>query len=50
MVRETAREDLREIKLFHYRIIYKLDEKVRILTIHHAARLLTNNPNPKDFL
>ena len=49
-VRELVRQDIREIKLFHYRIIYKLNRKVSILTVHHAARLLLNNPNLKDIL
>lgn len=50
IVREMARDDIREIRLFHYRIIYQLDWNVRVLTIHHAARLLTNNPNLKNIL
>lgn len=50
LVREMARKDIREIRLFHYRIIYQLDNKVRVLTVHHASRLLSNNPNLKDFL
>lgn len=50
IVREVGRKDIREIKLYHYRIIYQLDQKVRVLTVHHAARLLTNNTNLKDFL
>lgn len=50
VVREMARKDIREVKVFHYRIVYQLDQKVRILTVHHASRLLTNNLNLKDIL
>ncbi len=50
LVREVARDDIRQIKLYHYRIIYQTGDKVRILTIHHSARLLSNNPFIQDFL
>ena len=50
IVREIEREDIREIKLFHYRIIYQLGKKVSVLTVHHASRLLIHNPNLRDIL
>lgn len=43
--------DLRELKLFKYRIIYRLKTTsfIEIITIHHSSRLLNNNPHLKDF-
>jgi len=42
-------ENIRELIFKNYRIVYELDqEKIVILTIHHHARLLSNNPALKD--
>ena len=41
IVPEVSREDIREIFLHSYRIIYRFkSNEVEILTIHHGARLL----------
>ena len=46
LVKEIADLQLREVKLYHFRIIYRCTEdKVQVLTVHHSARLLTNNPH-----
>lgn len=46
IVKEIEDSQVREIKLYHYRIIYRITpSKVLIITIHHSARLLSNNPN-----
>lgn len=40
-VPEIAQDDIREIILGNYRIIYRIiGEEVQILTVHHSARLL----------
>jgi toxin ParE1/3/4 len=40
IVPELEQEDVREIILFSYRLIYRLWEgEVQILTVHHGARL-----------
>lgn len=49
VVKEITRQQLREIRLYHYRIIYRcLADKVQVITIHHSARLLLNNPHLGD--
>lgn len=49
LVKEITSPQLREIRLYHFRIIYQCTaEKVQVLTIHHSARLLTNNPHLTD--
>lgn len=51
LVKEARKEQIRELKLFHYRIIYRcVADKVQVLTVHHSARLLTNNPHLDDVL
>ena len=43
---ESEDEKVREVVFKNYRIIYKVDQedKINILTIHHHARSLGNNP------
>lgn len=49
LVKEVSSLQLRELKLYHYRIIYKCAEnKVQVLTVHHSSGLLTNNPHLED--
>ncbi len=49
LVKEMALPGLREVKLYHFRIIYRcLPDKVQVVTIHHSARLLINNPHLED--
>ncbi len=44
VVPEIEREDIREIIVAGYRLIYRLkNEEVQILTLHHGARLLDKN-------
>lgn len=51
IVKEINNPSFRELKLFKYRIIYVLqDDVVTIITIHHSARLLMNNPHIKDLI
>jgi len=47
---ELNNESLRELIFRNYRIIYQLisEEQINILTIHHHARLISNNPAFKD--
>ncbi len=41
IVPEIGREDIREIILGNYRVIYRvLPDEVEVLTVHHGARLL----------
>jgi len=41
MVSEIGRDDIREIILGNYRVIYRITpDEVEILTIYHGARLL----------
>lgn len=48
MVPEIGDSNIRQILCGHYRIIYEVaDRKVGILTVHHQARLLKNNPAMK---
>jgi toxin ParE1/3/4 len=51
IVKEFKNPTIRELKLFKYRIIYRLKTNsfVEIITIHHSSRLLNNNPHLKDF-
>jgi len=46
VVPELNKEDVREIINGSYRIIYKIISKTQIdiLTVHHAGRLISNNP------
>ena len=50
MVPEFDNPNIRELINGHYRIIYRLiDEKyIDIITVHHSARLLKNNPALND--
>ena len=51
-VRELPGKGYRELLVKSYRIIYCVDdENVKVITIHHSARLPTNNPafEEKDF-
>jgi plasmid stabilization system protein ParE len=49
LVTEITSQQLREIRLYHYRIIYRCtEEKVQVLTVHHSARLLSSNPHFSD--
>jgi plasmid stabilization system protein ParE len=50
MVPEFDSPNIRELINGHYRIIYRLiDEKhIDIITVHHSARLLKNNPALND--
>ncbi len=51
LVKEITSPQLREVKLYHYRIIYRCtDDKVQVITVHHSARLLINNPHLNDLM
>ncbi|WP_183575567.1 type II toxin-antitoxin system RelE/ParE family toxin [Mucilaginibacter sp. X5P1] len=47
---KSADEFTRELIFKNYRIIYDIigDAQINILSIHHHARLITNNPAFKD--
>ncbi len=49
IVPEVARQNVRELIVFSYRVIYQITDEdvVRILTVHHGARLL-NDPRVVD--
>lgn len=50
-VRELPEKGYRELLVKSYRIIYRVEEEiVYIITVHHSARLLKNNPAFKDEL
>jgi plasmid stabilization system protein ParE len=51
IVKEFNNPVIRELKLFKYRIIYRIKTAslVEIITIQHSSRLLNNNPHLKDF-
>ena len=47
VVAETARQEIREIIVHGYRVIYRLSsDEVEILTVHHGARLLGDIGRP----
>ena len=50
LVPELNNENLRELIFRNYRIIYEVipEKQINILTIHHHARLIANNPAFKD--
>jgi addiction module RelE/StbE family toxin len=44
-IAHTNTGSLRQILVYRYRIIYRLQNNVlEVLTIHHSSRLLSNNP------
>lgn len=51
IVKEFNNPLLRELKLFKYRIIYRIKTTslAEVITIQHSSRLLSNNPHLKDF-
>ncbi len=51
IVKEFNNPIIRELKLFKYRIIYRIKTAslVEVITIQHSSRLLNNNPHLKDF-
>ena len=50
IVKEFNNPIIRELKLFKYRIIYRIKTAalVEVITIQHSSRLLNNNPHLKD--
>ncbi|HWZ04383.1 MAG TPA: type II toxin-antitoxin system RelE/ParE family toxin [Mucilaginibacter sp.] len=50
IVPELDDENLRELIFRNYRIIYEIisEHQINIITIHHHARLFSNNPAFKD--
>lgn len=45
-VKEVTSQELREIRLHHFRIIYRCTaDKVQVLTVYHGSRLFSNNPH-----
>jgi toxin ParE1/3/4 len=49
LIKEVTSQQLREFRLYHFRIIYRcIADKVQLLTVHHSARLLGNSPHLKD--
>ena len=50
IVKEFNTPKIRELKLFKFRIIYRINTvfSVEIITVHHSSRLLNNNPHLKD--
>ena len=50
VVPELNNENLRELIFRNYRIIYEIisEDQINILSIHHHARLISNNPAFKD--
>jgi len=50
IVPEFNNENLRELIFRNYRIIYELvsEKQINILSIHHHARLISNNPAFND--
>jgi toxin ParE1/3/4 len=46
IVPELSQPEIRELIEGNYRIIYRLisDSRIDVLTVHHARRLLQNNP------
>lgn len=51
IVKEFDSPAIRELKLFKYRIIYRIKSSslVEVIAIQHSSRLLNNNPHLKDF-
>ena len=51
IVKEFNNPAIRELKLFKYRIIYRVKTAslVEVITIQHSSRLLNNNPHLNDF-
>ena len=51
IVPELGISNIRQILCGHYRIIYEIFsiEQVGIITVHHQARLLRNNPEVRKF-
>ena len=51
VVKEFNNPIIRELKLFKFRIIYRIKTTslVEVITIQHSSRLLNNNPHLKDF-
>jgi toxin ParE1/3/4 len=48
-VKELPGKGYRELLVKSYRVIYFIEEeKVNVITIHHSARLLKNNPTFKE--
>ena len=48
-VKELPDKDFRELLVKSYRVIYRVEKEiVYVLTIHHSARLLRNNPAFKN--
>ena len=51
LVKEIISPQLREVKLYHYRIIYRCTENnVQVITVHHSSRLLINNTHLNDLI
>jgi addiction module RelE/StbE family toxin len=52
VVPELKIPTIRQILCGHYRIIYEIidEERIGIVTVHHAARLLKNNKGVKKIL
>ena len=52
MLPELTLPTIRQLLCGHYRIIYEVlgEEKIGILTVHHQARLIKNNPAMKSVL
>ncbi|HVU96215.1 MAG TPA: type II toxin-antitoxin system RelE/ParE family toxin [Puia sp.] len=51
IVPELSMPAIRQILCGHYRIIYEVvsSKRIGILTVHHQARLLRNNPAVRKF-
>jgi len=51
IVKEFNNPAISELKLFKYRIIYRVKTAslVEVITIQYSSRLLNNNPHLKDF-
>ena len=52
MVPELKVKTIRQLLCGYYRIIYEIinEDQVAIITIHHAARLLSNNKGVRKHL
>lgn len=51
IVKEITEEQLREIRLYHFRIIYRCTtDKVQVITVCHSSQLLSNNPHLEDLM